>query len=114
MLKPNVPEDEAQRLATLHSLNVLDTPAEERFERITRLACQALEAPIAAISLLDEDRQWFKSVRGLDMLETPRNISFCAHAILQDDVLAVPNAQEDPRFHDSPLVTGDPHIGFYV
>ncbi len=109
-----IPEYEAQRILALHALDLLDTPAEERFDRITRLAAQHFEVPIALISFVDLDRQWFKSKQGTSLAETPRSVSFCAHAILQDDALIIPDARLDPRFADNPLVTGAPHIVFYA
>ncbi len=108
------PEDEKERLRLLKKLRILDTPIEERFDRITRIVCRSLDVPISAISLIDEKRQWFKSVQGLDVCETPRDIAFCAHAILEGEPFIIPDAQKDPRFVDNPLVTGDPHIRFYA
>jgi len=95
-------------------LKILDTPAEERFDRVTRLAQRAFAVPISLVSLVDGNRQWFKSRQGLDATETPREISFCGHAILKKEVLVVENAIEDERFHDNPLVTCDPNIRFYA
>ncbi len=114
MLEPPVPFDEASRLATLRGLTVLDTPAEERFDRFTRLAQHLLGVPIALVSLVDSNRQWFKSCQGLDALETPRSISFCGHTILEDQTLIIPDTQLDPRFADNPLVIDIPHIRFYA
>lgn len=114
MSAPQRPVDENQRLASLRSLGILDTPPEERFDRITRIARRLFGVPIALVSLVDEDRQWFKSRQGLEALETPRDISFCGHAILSTDVLVVADAQEDERFRDNPLVTGPPNIRFYA
>ncbi|WP_431822230.1 diguanylate cyclase domain-containing protein [Burkholderia sp. F1] len=108
------PPDEAARLATLHSLDILDTPPEERFDRVTRLARRLFDVPIALVSLVDENRQWFKSRIGLDAAETPRDVSFCAHALLARDTLVIPDARLDERFHDNPLVTGTPGIRFYA
>jgi len=108
------PFNESARLEALRGLNLLDTPPEERFDRLVRLAAKIFGAPIAYISLVDENRQWFKSKDGLALQETPRNISFCAHAILQDDVFVVENLLEDPRFCESPLVLGEPHARFYA
>mgnify|MGYP002624027005 CR=1 FL=1 len=108
------PADEAARLADLRGLQLLDTPPEERFDRITRLAAQVLEVPIAYIALIDDDRQWFKSKCGLTTDETGREVSFCGHAILDDEPLIIPDARQDERFHDNPLVTGDPHVVFYA
>lgn len=108
------PDDEAERLDVLSSYEVLDTGPEESFDRITRMASRLLDVPICLISLIDKDRQWFKSRQGLDATETPRDISFCTHAILNDEVMVVPDAVDDPRFHDNPLVVGDPCIRFYA
>ncbi len=111
---PDIPTNEAERLAALYALKVLDTPAEARFDRITRVAQRHFDVPIALVSLVDEERQWFKSCQGLDATETSRDISFCGHAILNDAILIVPDATEDPRFADNPLVTGSPKIRFYA
>lgn len=93
---------------------ILDTPPEERFDRVTRMARRLFGVPIALISLVDENRQWFKSCFGLDVSETERRISFCAHAILLDGALVIEDALQDERFADNPLVTGEPHIRFYA
>lgn len=114
MREPLYPIDEQQRLAALHGLHVLDTPPDERFDRITRCAQRLFDVPIALISLIDANRQWFKSCQGLSVAETPRSISFCGHAILQDNPLVIPDALQDARFADNPLVTGEPHIRFYA
>jgi len=114
MISPDIPHDEATRLATLQSLDILDTPAEERFDRLTRLAKRMFNVPIALVSLVDKNRQWFKSSQGCAMSETPRDISFCGHAILGEDTFMVPDALNDPRFSDNPLVAGVPHIRFYA
>jgi signal transduction histidine kinase/DNA-binding NarL/FixJ family response regulator len=106
---------EAQRLAALHGLEVLDTEAEPVFDGIARMACDVCAAPMALLSLVDEDRQWFKAGVGLDGLAgTPRAVALCAHAIVGDDVLVVPDARIDPRFVDNPLVTGEPFIRLYA
>jgi len=105
---------ESQRLQALRALNVLDTPGEARFDRLTRLAQQIFRVPIALVSLVDERRQWFKSHAGLDVRETPRDMSFCTHAIHHDAVMVVQDARHDTRFQDNPLVTGDPRIRFYA
>ena len=114
MQAPDTPKDEPTRLKTLRSLHILDTPAEERFDRLARMAKRMFRVPIALVSLIDENRQWFKSCIGLDTRETPRDISFCGHAILGTGVFVIPDAAEDPRFADNPLVVGDPHIRFYA
>lgn len=114
MIEPPAPDDEAARLATLRALRLLDTAPEERFDRITRLAQRIFGVPIALVSLLDSERQWFKSAQGLEVSETPRPLSFCGHAILGDGVFQVPDTLEDERFHDNPLVTAGPRIRFYA
>lgn len=114
MRKPDIPKDEKSRLKTLASLNILDTFHEERFDRLTRMACKLFEVPIAMVTLVDDKRQWFKSCVGLNVSETARDISFCGHAILSDEVLVVSDAEKDVRFADNPLVIGDPHIRFYA
>ncbi|NNG21668.1 putative bifunctional diguanylate cyclase/phosphodiesterase [Telluria aromaticivorans] len=114
MERPRIPLDEAQRLAALHATTLLGSPPEESFDRITRTAARLLHVPIALVSLVDRDRQWFKSRTGLDACETTRDISFCAHAILEDEPLVVADAGQDARFADNPLVTGAPHLRFYA
>lgn len=111
---PPIPEDEEQRLEALRRLRILDTGREERFDRLVRLASALFNVPIALISLIDRDRQWIKSSCGLDRKETPREVSFCAHAIMHREVMIVPDSLLDRRFADNPLVTGDPHIRFYA
>jgi len=107
-------QNEEQRLASLHGLSILDTPPEERFDRITRLAASIFKTPMASITLVDRDRHWFKSGYGLDAVESSRETSFCSHAVAAQDVLVVPDAFQDPRFSDNPLVTGSPRIRFYA
>ena len=114
MQKPARPQNEAARLETLRALEVLDTHSEERFDRLTRLARHLFRVPIALVSLVDAERQWFKSCDGLEVSETPRDVSFCGHAILQDEILLVPDTRKDERFHDNPLVEQDPRIRFYA
>lgn len=114
MLRPPVPANEAERMEVLRSYKILDTPAEDRFDRITRLARRLFNVPIAAITLVDTGRQWFKSHPGLDASETSRDVSFCGHAILSDDLFFVNDASTDVRFADNPLVTGAPNIRFYA
>lgn len=108
------PRDEEGRLRALHDLRVVDTPPEEAFDRIARVARTVMQVPTALVSLIDRDRQWFKSHTGLDLTETPRQISFCHHTIEQDVPLIVEDAALDPRFCENPLVTGEPHIRFYI
>ena len=114
MKKPELPNTEEKRLETLKALNILDTLPEERFDRVTRMAKRLFNVPIALVSLVDENRQWFKSSDGLAASETPRDISFCGHAILGDSTFYIKDALEDTRFTDNPLVTGDPNIRFYA
>ncbi|NND60855.1 MAG: diguanylate cyclase [Gammaproteobacteria bacterium] len=114
MKKPQLPAEEAQRLEALESLGVLYSPSEERFDRITKLACKVFDVPIALVSLVAGECQWFKSSQGISAAETPREVSFCGHAILSDDALVVPDASVDQRFADNPLVTGPPGIRFYA
>jgi diguanylate cyclase (GGDEF)-like protein len=99
---------------SLHSLRILDTQPEERFDRITRMAQRMFDVEICLVSLVDANRQWFKSKQGLEACETSRDISFCGHAILDDDIFIVEDSLTDPRFADNPLVTEDPRIRFYA
>lgn len=110
----SLPPDEPARQELLESLDILDTAPEPVFDRITRLTARLLDVPIAVFSLVDKDRQWFKSRIGLDVQHTSREAAFCAHAILQSAPSVVPDAAADPRFEDNALVTGDPHIRFYA
>jgi len=114
MQAPQIPENEIARLQSLCALNILDTPAEPGFDRITRIAQALFNVPIALVSLVDEHRQWFKSRQGLEATETPRDVSFCGHAILQGGVFVINDAKADPRFSDNPLVTGPPFVRFYA
>jgi diguanylate cyclase (GGDEF)-like protein len=108
------PGGEDARLAALHRYEVLDTEPEEAFDKITRLIKTVLGMPMVVVSLVDRDRQWFKSRQGVTASETPRNISFCNHTIESTEPLIVPDARADPRFANSPLVAGEPHIRFYL
>ena len=114
MIKPEFPKNEADRLHALRTLNILDTLEEERFDRVTRIAKRMFNVSIAVVSLIDEDRQWFKSKQGLDVFETPRDISFCGHTINQDELFIIPDASKDERFFDNPLVIDAPKIRFYA
>jgi signal transduction histidine kinase len=105
---------EAARLAALSTFDIMDTPAEESFDRITRMASELFDTPLAMISLIDANRQWFKSKQGPVPSETPRAISFCQYTIQRDGVLVVSDAEQDPRFANSPLVVAGPHIRFYA
>jgi GAF domain-containing protein len=109
-----IPPNEKQRLEVLWQYDVLDTVPEEVFDDLTELAARICEAPIALITLVDEDRQWFKSKVGVTLNETSRDISFCGHAITQSELFIVPDATKDQRFAHNPLVTSDPKIRFYA
>lgn len=115
MLSAGLPPNEPARLAELHAYRILDTSSEQAYDDITFLASHICRTPIALISLVDRERQWFKSRVGLAATETPRNVAFCAHAIQQpEEVMIVPDATQDTRFAANPLVTGDPHVRFYT
>ncbi len=114
MLIAPYPTNEAARLEFLLSLEVLDTPAQETFDRFTRVLAELLQVPIALVSLVSADKQWFKSRLGLDVCETSRDIAFCAHALHVSDALVIEDAVADVRFHDNPLVVGPPYVRFYV
>lgn len=114
MKVPDLPVNEAERLMVLQQTGLLDTASEARFDRLTSLVQQCLQTEIVLISLVDENRQWFKSRQGLEACETGRDISFCGHAILGDGIFQIPDASLDPRFANNPLVTGPPNIRFYA
>jgi phosphoribosyl 1,2-cyclic phosphodiesterase/DNA-binding response OmpR family regulator len=109
-----LPPDEPARLRALHALKLLDTPPEERFDRLTRLARRVFDVPMALVTLVDADRQWFKSRQGVEAEQTPREAAFCTYAIHGDETFVVPDARLDPRFADNPLVAGEPRIRFYA
>jgi len=115
MIIPRTPEDEVNRLGALRDYSILDTMPEKEYDDITFLASQICKTPISLISLIDDKRQWFKSNQGLNATETPRDLAFCAHAINdKNNILIVPNAEKDERFHDNPLVVNEPHVIFYA
>jgi GAF domain-containing protein len=114
MLAAPLPANEDERLAALYALLILDTPPEERFDKIVAFAASEFDVPIALLTLVDRERQWFKASTGIDVCETGRDISFCGHAILQPEIMVVPDALQDARFADNPLVTGEPGIRFYA
>ena len=114
MIPPKNPDNEKERLMALKCLGILDTPAQEHFDRITRMAKRLFNVPISSISLIDENRQWFKSKVGLEATETPRDISFCGHTILNDETFIIEDASKDERFVANPLVAGEPFIKFYA
>jgi len=114
MIAAPVPVDEAERLQALRELLILDTPPEERFDRITRFAAGEFDMPMVALSFVDRDRQWRKSACGLPLCDSPRATSFCGHAIVMPEPLVVPDALKDTRFRDNPWVLGDPWLRFYA
>jgi len=114
MLPAPIPVNETERLAELRALAILDTPHEARFDALVQLTRQVFHVPIAYIALIDADRQWFKAQSGLDVIQTDRDISFCGHAILEQQPLIVPDARLDRRFADNPLVLGEPYVRFYA
>ena len=105
---------EEQRLAALDRYDILDTPKEEAFDRITRLTKKLFRVPFVIITMIDAHRAWSKSTQGIEFPEGPRSFSFCQHAILENRPLIVPDASRDPRFANSPYVIGEPHVRFYV
>ncbi len=113
-MRAPLPKNEAQRLAALQRLCLLDSEPEERFDRLTRIAATAFDAPMAFVTMIDSDRQWFKSRVGLDATETSRDAAFCAHAILDEKPMIVPDALLDSRFAENPVVLGDPRVRFYA
>jgi len=114
MKSPDIPANEAQRLTSLRESGILDTGEQARFDRLTRLARHLFNVPMAMVSLVDAESLVFKSCNGLRYATLPRQLSFCGHVILSDKPLIVPDAKQDPRFSDNPLVTGEPHIRFYA
>jgi len=111
---PPIPPDEENRLRVLHSLNILDTPVEERFDRVTRLVKRMFNVPLSVVGLIDKDRQWFKSSSGIDVKEAPRELTFCGHTILGDEMLIISDTTLDERVFDHPAVVGEPYVRFYA
>lgn len=114
MTQAPVPENEKDRLVAVHSLAILDTKPEERFDNLTRSAVDIFKVPISMISILDSDREWYKSCQGLDVSEGDRKVSFCGHALLAKNVFIIEDTLKDERFRDNPMVTGYPFIRFYA
>ncbi len=114
MLKPNLPENEELRLKELRDFQILDSESETAFDELTKLASEICGTKISVISLIDSDRQWFKSTTGIDAKQTPRDVSWCGHAILKDEIFEVPDSQLDERFKDNPLAVGEPYVRFYA
>lgn len=114
MTSPAIPANEAERLRALRELLILDTPPEQRFDRIVQFAAEEFDMPVAMLTLVDSARQWSKSCVGVDHCEIDRDHAFCAHAILNAEVMVVPDTLADPRFVDNPMVLGDPHVRFYA
>src|SRR3989344_5209174 len=109
-----IPKNEKERLQKIRELGILDTEPEERFEAITREAIKAFHVPIATITIMDENREWYKSCQGLDVEEVPRSVSFCAHAMLSRNLFCIEDTLKDDRFKDNPMVVGKPYIRFYA
>src|SRR5512141_313275 len=114
MIKAPIPENEAARIEALRRYQILDTLPQPAYDDLTHIAAGICSAPISLVSLVDSDRAWFKSKYGIDASETPRDISFCSHAILQPEIFVIPDASDDRRFSTNPLVTDEPKIRFYA
>ena len=109
-----IPKNELIRIASLYALRLLDTPAEDRFDRLTKTATQIFHVPISTLTLIDANREWFKSCQGLPKREGDRAISFCGHALVEDEILVISDTLKDERFSGNPMVVGEPYIRFYA
>lgn len=114
MIQPSMHPKEEERLHALYGLNILDTPPEKRFDDITKEACTFFKVPMSTITLVDKDREWFKSQQGMQSQEGARSVSFCGHAMLANQVFIIEDATKDKRFADNPNVVGPPYIRFYA
>jgi GAF domain-containing protein len=114
MQKAPIPKNDLARVCAVQGLHLLDTASEERFDRITKEAINKFSVPISTITLVDKDREWYKSVQGLDTREGPRDISFCGHALMSEVMLIINDTLKNPMFADNPMVKGDPFIRFYA
>ncbi len=114
MKQAPIPKNELERIASLYALDLLDTLPEERFDQLTRCATKIFHVPISTLTLIDANREWFKSCQGLAKTEGARAISFCGHALVENEILVIPDTKEDQRFADNPMVLGQPHIRFYA
>jgi GAF domain-containing protein len=114
MIEAPIPQNEAERQRAVEALQLLDTPPQAAFDRITRIATRLLDAPISTLTLIDSDREWFLSFQGVTERQSPRSRSMCGHALLADDVMIVPDTLKDPRFDGNPMVMGPPFVRFYM
>ncbi|MBI1866536.1 MAG: GAF domain-containing protein [Candidatus Staskawiczbacteria bacterium] len=114
MKKAPIPKDELKRIMSVYTLDLLDTPPEERFDQLTRCATLIFQVPISTLTLIDANREWFKSCQGLSKTEGDRAISFCGHALVEDEILVINDTLKDERFADNPMVIGEPFIRFYA
>lgn len=114
MIKAPIEQNEEERILAVHRLAILDTEPEERFDKFTREAVEKLKVPISTVTIIDEDREWFKSCQGVDAKEGNRSVSFCGHAMYSSVLFVVEDTFNDPRFVDNPMVINPPHIRFYA
>lgn len=114
MQKAPIPKNEEERLIAVHNLAILDTEPEKRFDAITEEVKDKLDVPISTLTIIDKDREWFKSKQGVDKKEGKRDISFCGHALLATEIFIIEDTLKDERFKDNPMVVGEPYIRFYA